>query len=325
MCLSSCVRAAVLALASAFVCGCACSGGKKTENKPVPADFPYCRIPSVVADADRNDYYAANYWKNFLSTECSDVADSSFIGGVSKEQVEQAVANYASLLSSLDLGKAQSYFSNLASDLDAYAASHSASCLPLALSDVLDRYFYDANSPVRDEDVYGAFAARMASCSFVPESKRQTYAKDALACSLCQRGTRATNFEFELRSGRRLSLYDIKAPYTVLFFSNPGCHACKDIIDALSSEPLVTKALAEGSLAVMNIYIDEDLAEWYKYMSIYPKEWYNGFDPNHIIRDDELYNIRAIPSLYLLDSDKIVLLKDCPTEKLLFALTQMLS
>ena len=50
-------------------------------------------------------------------------------------------------------------------------------------------------------------------------------------------------------------------------------------------------------------------------MPIYPDEWYNGFDPDLVIRTDNLYNVRAIPSLYLLDAEKSVILKDAPEDK----------
>ena len=76
----------------------------------------------------------------------------------------------------------------------------------------------------------------------------------------------------------------------------------------------VGNLIREGRLAVVNVYIDEDLSAWYEYMPIYPEDWYNGFDPNGVIRADTLYNVRAIPSLYLLDKDKIVLAKDAPQE-----------
>ena len=73
--------------------------------------------------------------------------------------------------------------------------------------------------------------------------------------------------------------------------------------------------ISQGRLAVLNIYIDEDLQAWREYMPIYPEEWYNGFDPDLVIRTDNLYNVRAIPSLYLLDSDKRVIMKDAPENK----------
>ena len=58
-------------------------------------------------------------------------------------------------------------------------------------------------------------------------------------------------------------------------------------------------------------------------MPIYPKEWYNGFDPDLVIRNDKVYNVRAIPSLYLLASDKTVILKDADPERL-FSILQTL-
>jgi hypothetical protein len=71
--------------------------------------------------------------------------------------------------------------------------------------------------------------------------------------------------------------------------------------------------IAARKIAVLNIYIDEDLEAWRSYMPIYPENWYNGFDPDFVIRMDQLYNVRAIPSLYLLDKDKTVIMKDAVT------------
>ena len=96
-----------------------------------------------------------------------------------------------------------------------------------------------------------------------------------------------------------------------------------DIINSLKSFPQVTNGIESGSLAVLNIYIDEDLKAWKEYMPIYPKEWYNGYDPYYLIRTDVLYNVRAIPSLYLLDKDKKVIMKDAPEARLFDWLSQL--
>ena len=70
-------------------------------------------------------------------------------------------------------------------------------------------------------------------------------------------------------------------------------------------------------------YIDEDLQGWKDYMPIYPDNWYNGFDPNLVIRGEGLYSVRAIPSLYLLDKEKGVILKDAPENRLLSYLVNL--
>jgi ribonucleotide reductase alpha subunit len=79
---------------------------------------------------------------------------------------------------------------------------------------------------------------------------------------------------------------------------------------------MIASQIADGRLAVVNIYIDEDIQAWRSYMPIYPEEWYNGFDPDYVIRNSDLYNVRAIPSLYLLDAEKRVIMKDAPEERL---------
>ena len=43
---------------------------------------------------------------------------------------------------------------------------------------------------------------------------------------------------------------------------------------------------------------------------ISPKEWINGYDKKLVIKEKNLYDLKAIPTLYLLDKDKKVLLKD---------------
>lgn len=89
-----------------------------------------------------------------------------------------------------------------------------------------------------------------------------------------------------------------------------------NIINVLKGEPAIAEMISSGALAVVNIYIDEDIQGWRDYMPIYPEEWYNGFDPDLVIRNDNLYYVRAIPSLYLLDEEKRVILKDAPENRL---------
>ena len=90
-----------------------------------------------------------------------------------------------------------------------------------------------------------------------------------------------------------------------------------EIINVLKEEPTISMLINSGIMKVLNIYIDEDIQAWRSYMPVYPEQWYNGFDPDFALRGNELYNIRAIPSLYLLDKEKNVLMKDVP-ENVLF-------
>ena len=130
-------------------------------------------------------------------------------------------------------------------------------------------------------------------------------------------GEKAADFAFTLRNGRVVTLYGIDAEYTIVFFSNPGCPNCREVMEELQNLPGVDNLIADKILAVANVYPDEDLGEWIKYSEIYPKNWLNGYDHLMAVQNTPLYNIRAIPSVYLLDGEKRVILKDVPTDYLM--------
>ena len=68
----------------------------------------------------------------------------------------------------------------------------------------------------------------------------------------------------------------------------------------------------QGRLAVLALYIDQDLERWRANLKDYPQEWIYARDYSQSINIERIYTICAIPSLYLLDSGKRVLLKDAP-------------
>ena len=80
--------------------------------------------------------------------------------------------------------------------------------------------------------------------------------------------------------------------------------------------------IQEGKLEVLAMYIDEDLSAWRNNREKYPKEWIYAHDGELILRDNGIYGLRAIPSLYLLDKEKRVILKDAPVEKVISYLVQ---
>ena len=82
----------------------------------------------------------------------------------------------------------------------------------------------------------------------------------------------------------------------------------------------LSAAIASGELKVVDIYIDKDIDAWKEHIPQYPASWINGYDPDFVIRTDLVYDVRAVPSLYLLSADKTVLLKDATTEQFFAAM-----
>lgn len=305
-------RLCILCIASQL---CVCCGERKPE--PFAAlPFPEVGVPSMLeGDAERVEYMALNYWNLLTDTSRTFPCDSVYVSGVRKDEVEQKFADWTVLLDAVEPSVSGKAVARLYERAVACERKDSSSNVFETFVYLADKYFYDPNSPVRNEDRYLPFVSRLASYEGLDRLVRGRYEREARLCAMNRTGTRAADFRFSDRNGRIYTLYGIEAEYTLLFFSNPGCTACKQIMAMLDGSPAVSGYIKSGRLAVANIYIDEDLEAWRSYLPEYPAEWYNGFDPELAIRDGGLYGIRAIPSLYLLGRDKTVLLKDAPERR----------
>ena len=304
-----------MAAVSAVLIVAGCGQRKAEQFQALP--FPDVMPPAMMEDPqDRADYMALNMWNSLADPSRTYPCDSLLVSGVRKADVEQKFANWVQVLGMSSRHVAEKSVGRLYDRSLACEMKDTSSNVFETFASLVEKYLFDPNSPLRDEDLYGAYASRLAAYEGYTEVQKGKYARDARLCALNKVGSKATDFRFADRRGKMRTLYGVKAPYTLLFFSNPGCEACMSIINVLKDDPQISGMISSGRLKVLNIYIDEDLDAWRSYMPIYPEEWYNGFDPDFVIRNETLYNVRAIPSLYLLDSEKTVLLKDAPENRM---------
>ena len=292
-----------------------CGQNRKAEQfQALP--FPDVKIPAMMTgSADVAEYISMHYWDGLTDPSRDYPCDSLYVSGVKKEDVEQKFADWNAVLGILPRSIADKAVNALYEKAAACERKDTSSNVFDTFVMLAEKYFYDPNSPVRNEDHYHAFVRNLASFEGFDEAVRGKYAYQARMTALNREGTIAADFRFADKNGRIHSLHGINAPMTLLFFSNPGCDACMEIIKVLSGHEGIASMIADGRLAVLNIYIDEDIQAWREYMPIYPEQWYNGFDPDLVIRGETLYNVRAIPSLYLLDHEKRVILKDAPENR----------
>lgn len=299
-------------------------GGNKTAERFKALPFPDVMPPAVMDNPQEiAGYMALHWWDGITDPSRSYPCDSTMVSGVSVGDIEQKMANWTNVLGMVGLPVVEKAMSRLYDRAVACEKKDTASNVFEKFTELVDKYFYDPNSPLRNEDHYSFYAARLAKSSLIEPVMQEKYARQVRLAALNRTGTPATDFRFADKRGRMHSLYGIKSEVTLLFFSNPGCAACKEIIDVLNNDPVISQLIADGTMAVLNIYIDEDLEAWRSYMPIYPENWYNGFDPDLVIRGEELYNVRAIPSLYLLDKDKVVIMKDAPEARVFDYLSRL--
>ena len=295
---------------------CSCKGGSQqapvADNKFVLPD-----VPAVITQQQEAiDYIVKHYWDAFFADERPGVRDTSLIAGFTEEVFSEAFYSYAILLRGVDKDKAFASCAVMLDKLEKAQMANPEGTLWKKFTDVYSLMLKDVNSTVRNEEYCIPLLQKIAASPVASEEEKAAAEADLPRFCLNRLGQPAADFEFTLQNGRPASLYGIDSEYTIIFFSNPGCPNCREVMDALKQLPGIDELIASKRLAVANIYPDEDLGEWIKYAPIYPRNWLNGYD--HLLRINgvPLYNIRAIPSVYLLDKDKKVIMKDAPTEYL---------
>lgn len=310
------MRRTLLLLSALLVLSC----GPKKAPKPSSSTraFPMAELPMMIAEPlERVQWLGAHFWDPFTDTVSLYPCDSLTVNGVKKEDLEKQMGVFATILREMPLAEGAKDMTRFYGRLEAFQRAHPGSNMLQGMADITAFYFYDPNSPVRSEDLYLPFVSRMAQSPLLEPAWRMRYEWDARMCAMNRTGTPAADFTFIDTKGRSRTLYQIKAEYTLLIFGNPDCHACKELVEAMEEFDMISQLMESGRLQVVDIYIDQDIPLWKERMESYPAAWINGYDPSFTIRNDVLYNVRALPSLYLLDQAKTVLLKDAETEDVL--------
>lgn len=282
-------------LLAVLVCLSSCGRTDLQKNKKIEFQLP--EIPVSMTDVDqRTVYLVSHYWDRF------DFKDTLYIGNA--EVTEQAFVNYLDLLNRVDASIADSSLRDLLDRAAVDTAMYSY------LTKLSDRYLYDPNSPMRNEERYiPVLENRIASDCLTEVQKVRLRYRLALA-KKNRPGMVATDFIYTLASGKTGRLHEIETPYTILYVNNPGCKACSEITDQIGSSTMIDQLLQNKQLAILALYPDEELEEWRKHAADIPKTWINAYDRGGVISRENLYDLKAIPTLYLLDREKRVLLKD---------------
>lgn len=295
-----------------------CGGGPKTPSAPATRSFPSVEIPAMLTEGpDRLDYMATHLWNRYLDTTSLYLCDSLHFNGVEEEDLEQQMGLYATLLENISAQNGKNSISAFYRQLEGFGLRYPESRVFPKLSELLNKYLYDPNSPVRNEDLWGVYAAHLAESPLVEDSYKPKYRYEADLCSRNPVGSVATDFAFTDTRGRVRTLHGIKAGHLLLVFGNPGCTACRELVEQMERLPGINAAISDGRLKVVDVFIDPEIDQWKAQVNTFPKNWICGYDHRMAVTEERLYHVRGIPSLYLLDENKKILLKDAPQEKVL--------
>ena len=263
-------------------------------------------IPDILTTQEAQDeYLATHYWDKF------NFADTAYIGNV--DITEQALADFTGVLHRINPTTAAEAITNM------MAAAHIDSLMFDYFINLTDKYYYNPNSPLRNDEYYMPVLNYLVAITPDTDAQRYRY-MDRLQMAMKNRpGEQATNVEWVTADGQKMSLKDVKAHFTLLFFNEPDCHDCARVKEYMNQSQLFSFLLSNKTedggvpLQVVGIYAGEDEELWKG--GVYPSFMINGYDKSQKISMQRLYDLKAYPTLYLLDDQKRVVLKDVSVEQ----------
>ena len=110
---------------------------------------------------------------------------------------------------------------------------------------------------------------------------------------------------------RTLQQTPVKGNRLLLVFYDPECPSCHETLTEMTSDPFLAGAVAKGKVSVLAVYTEGNEEAWRKALPDMPEGWMVATD-RQMVKDHALYDLKAMPSLYLLDGKKKVILKDAP-------------
>ncbi len=182
-----------------------------------------------------------------------------------------------------------------------------------------DQFYKHPNSPYRDELRFIEILKRVIDDPKIADDKKlspRIVLEQLLKNSV---GKRAANFGYETTDGAKGDLHSIEAEYTILFFNDPECQECANIKRMFTSDQRIA---GRKDIKVLAIYTDPNVELWRKGTHPRSEQWINAYDPSQMVNKEQLYHITALPTLYLLDQNKGVILKDVYPEEIIMYLNK---
>ena len=271
----------------AGIVSCSYAQQQKTKEFRLP-DVPV----TLTAPEDRAAYLSLHYWDHF------DFADTSLVSR--PEITEQAFVDFLSILP---------YTNQAPAAIDTlFRRAAIGQEMLYHFIELSDKYLYEPNSPMHDEELHILVLRALLDNPRLSDTDK-TRPRYLLEMAMKNRpGDVAADFTVTCRDGRHRQLSGIKADYVLVYFNDPDCEDCHRVKELLSSSPVVNGLLESGRLKLLSVCVEGKTPAWEK--ADFPKNWIDGYDDGRRLTREQVYDLKAMPPLYLLDAEKRVILKD---------------
>lgn len=129
-------------------------------------------------------------------------------------------------------------------------------------------------------------------------------------------GKKAPQISMIDSTGKPVSLYDIKANYTIVIFWDEDCGHCQKEVPKL--QELYQNKLKAMGIQVYAIATENKVKDWKKFIVDHKLNWINVHQPDDYKRavTKKICDIISTPYIYLLDENKVIKAKHIDVEQL---------
>lgn len=260
--------------------------------------FTLPAIPDTLQTVEsRSSYLVAHYWDRFSFADSLQFMNQP-------EMVEQALVDYVDLFRLVPAAEAENSLSAL---MDQASVTLNGF---LFFYNTLEKYLYDATSPMRNEALFIPVLQKMMASNKLSDDDKLRPAMLLKSVSKNKVGSMAADFSYTKPDGSRHRLSEVQTPLTLLLFFDPECDDCHQVIMRLEKTDVLNQLTADRQLTVLAVYPGENKRLWQTMAQHMLPTWEIGMDESQTIYEKELYDILGFPSMYLLDQQKTVILKD---------------
>lgn len=260
--------------------------------------FTLPAIPDTLQTVEsRSSYLVAHYWDRFSFADSIQFMNQP-------EMVEQALVDYVDLFRLVPAAEAENSLSAL---MDQASVTLNGF---LFFYNTLEKYLYDATSPMRNEALFIPVLQKMMASNKLSDDDKLRPAMLLKSVSKNKVGSTAADFSYTKPDGSQHRLSELQTPLILLLFFDPECDDCHQVIMRLEKTDVLNQLTADRQLTVLAVYPGENKRLWQTMAQHMLPTWEIGMDESQTIYNKELYDILGFPSMYLLDQHKTVILKD---------------
>lgn len=251
-------------------------------------------VPSTITDPQlKAEYLIRSFWKNYDFKDTTKLQNESYTEG--------PLYVYLSVVKKYSNSAVREIYSNFLNGL-----MNSAPKVREKFLTLIEYNYYHPNSQIRDENLYSMAIDKALLMSSFPKGEAERYLFQKKIMARNNAGSKASDFTLQTKDGSQIALSQIKSKYLVLILFDPECEHCIETIENMQKSPLF---LSE-KVKVVAVMAENNKTKFINGVHKLPNEWISGFDFKEDIMNNLLYDLRPSPSLYLLDEQKRVIIKD---------------